>query len=164
MRGFVRFTHLKKFKGGKQFSCFLLPPEYLEPLQCGWKEGLLVGFTGHLDNGSGQSTADKLRITLNRSKRCTLHDIAIKKKVCFHKLNVFRKYNITLLVFFLRIFDLRYGLYYRPNHRKRRPSTIAMFQYIYQLLGKFLVIIRFTVLHRREKLRNFLAKVGNDFL
>ena len=52
-------THLKKLKCCKQFSCFFLAPEDLEPLQCRWKEWFLVGFTSHLDDGSGQSTANE---------------------------------------------------------------------------------------------------------
>ena len=60
----AKTTHLKKLKGGKQLARFLFPPENLEPLKCWWEERFLIGFTGHLDNGSGQSTADELRVTL----------------------------------------------------------------------------------------------------
>lgn len=72
-------AHLKKLKGGKQFTCFFFPPENLEPLERWRKERFLIRFTRHLYNGSGQSTANKLRVTLNKSKQSAL-DVSARVK------------------------------------------------------------------------------------
>ena len=80
----AKATHLKKLKGGKQLACFLFPPENLEPLK-GWrKERFLIGLTGHLDDGSGQSTANELRVTLYRRKQSSLDQEATNEQSVKH--------------------------------------------------------------------------------
>ena len=77
-------THLKKLKGSKQLACFLFPPENLEPLKCWREERFLIRLTGHLDNGSGQSTANELRVTLYRRKQSSLDKLAANDESVKH--------------------------------------------------------------------------------
>ena len=67
-------SHLQQFKCSQEFASLILAPVNVIPLQLRWEVGAFILLMAHLDDRLGQSSANKLRLSL--TTECNWGDIS----------------------------------------------------------------------------------------